>query len=100
VADRPRGIADLEALDLVFGALGHRSRRTILSVLHARGGEMTSGQIARRFDCAWPTTSRHLKVLQDAGLVTVALRGREHVYRLERERLEAVAGGWIARFGK
>ena len=96
---RPRGLAELDAFDVVFGALAHRSRRTILSVLHARGGEMTSGAIAARFDCAWPTTSQHLRVLEKAGLVTITLRGREHVYRLETERLRSVAGGWLDRFG-
>ena len=97
--NRPRGLAELDAFDAVFGALAHRSRRTILSVLHARGGEMTSGAIAARFDCAWPTTSQHLRVLEKAGLVTITLRGREHVYRLETERLRSVAGGWLDRFG-
>lgn len=97
--NRPRGLAELDAFDAVFGALAHRSRRTILSVLHARGGEMTSGAIAARFDCAWPTTSQHLRVLEKAGLVTITLRGREHVYRLEAERLRSVAGGWLGRFG-
>ena len=96
---RPRGLAELDAFDAVFGALAHRSRRTILTVLHARGGEMTSGAIAARFDCAWPTTSQHLRVLEKAGLVTITLRGREHVYRLEAERLRSVAGGWLGRFG-
>ena len=95
---RPRGLAELDAFDEVFGALAHRSRRTILSVLHARGGEMTSGAIAARFDCAWPTTSQHLRVLEKAGLVTITLRGRERVYRLETERLRSVAGGWLDRF--
>ncbi len=94
----PRGVAELEALDAVFGALAHQSRRTILAVLFARGGEMTSGAIAARFDCAWPTTTRHLRVLSDAGLVRVALRGRERVYRLDTARLRRVAGNWIARF--
>ena len=97
--NRPRGLAELDAFDAVFAALAHRSRRTILSVLHARGGEMTSGAIAARFDCSWPTTSQHLRVLEKAGLVTIALRGREHVYRLDTERLRAVAGGWLDRFG-
>ena len=96
---RPQGLADLEALDAVFGALAHQSRRTILSVLHARGDEMTSGAIAARFDHSWPTISQHLQVLAKAGLVTISLRGREHVYRLEAERLHAVAGAWISRFG-
>ena len=93
-----RGLADLDALDAVFGAIAHQSRRTILAVLHARGGEMTSGAIASRFDCSWPTTSQHLQVLARAGLVTIALRGREHVYRLDAERLRAVACAWLDRF--
>jgi DNA-binding transcriptional ArsR family regulator len=40
-----------------------------------------------------------LRVLQDAGLVTVELRGREHAYRLERDRLLAVTGSWLSHFG-
>jgi DNA-binding transcriptional ArsR family regulator len=100
VSSRPRGLADLDALDAVFGALAHQSRRTILAVLHARGDEMTSGAIASRFDCSWPTTSQHLQVLARAGLVTIALRGREHVYRLDAERLHSVAGDWIDRFAE
>ena len=95
----PQGIADLEALEAVFGALAHQSRRTILLVLQARGGEMTSGDIAARFDAAWPTITRHLRILEEAGLVHVALRGRQRVYRLDAGRVRAVAGGWLARFG-
>lgn len=95
---KPRGLAELDDFDAVFGALAHRSRRTILSVLYARGGEMTSGAIAARFDCSWPTTSQHLRVLERAGLVTIDLRGRERVYRLQTERLLTVAGSWLGRF--
>ncbi|HEX3923155.1 MAG TPA: metalloregulator ArsR/SmtB family transcription factor [Streptosporangiaceae bacterium] len=98
MSPRPRGLAELDAFDEVFGALANRSRRTILSVLHARGGEMTSGAIAGRFEHSWPTISQHLRVLQQAGLVTVELRGREHVYRLQAGRLHEVAGGWLSRF--
>ena len=95
---QPTGIADLQALEAVFGALAHQSRRTILLVLLARGGEMTSGEIAARFDCSWPTTTRHLGILQDAGLVRAALRGRQRVYQLDSGRLHSVAGAWLARF--
>jgi len=98
MTQRPRGLAELDAFDSVFAALANRSRRTILSVLHARGGEMTSGAIAARFDCSWPTTSQHLRVLEQAGLVTISMHGRERVYRLESERLHDVAGGWLGRF--
>ena len=94
-----KGLQELKDLDAVFGALAHRSRRTILSILSARGGEMTSGAIASRFDCSWPTTTRHLRVLEDAGLVRVELQGRERVYKLDRRRLTEVAGGWVERFG-
>jgi DNA-binding transcriptional ArsR family regulator len=98
VTGQPAGIADLQALEAVFGALAHQSRRTILLVLLARGGEMTSGEIAARFDCSWPTTTRHLGILQQAGLVHAALRGRQRVYRLDSGRLRSVAGAWLARF--
>ena len=60
---------------------------------------MTSGDIAARFEHSWPTISQHLRVLQQAGLVTVELRGREHFYRLETSRLLAVTQGWLSHFG-
>ena len=87
-----------DRLEAVFGALGHQSRRTILLVLLARGGEMTSGDIAARFDCSWPTTTRHLRILEDAGLVRVTLRGRQRVYQLDADRLRSVVGAWLSRF--
>ncbi len=95
---RPQGISELEDYDAVFSALAHRARRTILSVLHARGGEMTSGAIAARFEHSWPTTSQHLKILLEAGLVTIQLRGRERIYRLETDHLMTVTRGWLSHF--
>ena len=59
---------------------------------------MTAGDIADRFACAWPTTTHHLHVLQEAGLVSVEKRGRERLYRLNTERLLVVAGGWLEWF--
>jgi DNA-binding transcriptional ArsR family regulator len=91
-----RGARDLEDLEVVFAALAHASRRHILLVLHHRGGVMTAGDIAARFDCSWPTTTRHLRVLEDAGLLTVETCGRERHYRLDRERLRRVASAWLA----
>ena len=87
-----------EDAEAVFAALAHASRRQILLVLRFRGGEMTAGDIAGRFACSWPTTTRHLRVLEDAGLVRVEKRGRERVYRLDLERLRTVAGGWLNAF--
>lgn len=90
-----RQLADLDA---VFTALAHERRRHILVTLHARGGSLGAGAIAERFACSWPTTSRHLKILVDAGLVDVERRGRERVYHLDRERLFGVAGDWLGWF--
>lgn len=98
MSTKPRGIEDLEDLEGVFSALAHQSRRTILMVLHARNGSMSSRDIAARFDCSWPTTTRHLRVLEDARLVNVVRRGRERIYVLDADRLVSVAGGWVGRF--
>lgn len=98
IAEKPKGLRDLEDMDAVFDALSHRSRRTVLSILQARGGSMTSREIAARFDCSWATTSRHLRILKESGLVRVELDGREHIYKLDRDRLLTVAGTWIQRF--
>jgi DNA-binding transcriptional ArsR family regulator len=95
---RRDGLRELADLDAVFAALGHAQRRQILLVLRARGDSMTAGEIARRFECTWPTTSRHLRQLEEAGLVAVEKSGRERVYRLATDRLAAVVGSWLARF--
>jgi DNA-binding transcriptional ArsR family regulator len=89
--------ARLEALDAVFSALDHPARRQILLTVHFRGGEMSAGEIAGRFSHAWPTTTRHLRVLVDAGLLAQERRGRARMYRLDRSRL-AVASAWLAWF--
>ncbi|HEV3167879.1 MAG TPA: metalloregulator ArsR/SmtB family transcription factor [Isosphaeraceae bacterium] len=92
--------AQLELADLeqVFAALAHASRRQILLVLKFHGGRMTAGAIANRFSCRWPTTTRHLRALQKAGLVVVEKAGRERVYTLNTERLKQVVGHWLKWF--
>ena len=72
------------------------TRRSVLAVLFARGGGMTAGQIADRFKHSWPTTSRHLGVLESAGLIVVEKRGRERVYTLHAAGVRAAARwcGW------
>ena len=93
-----KGIRKLEDIDSVFRALANASRRQILLVLQNRGGSMTSSEIADRFSCQWPTTTRHLRRLEESGLVNVERRGREAKYSLNRERLSMVAGGWLSAF--
>jgi DNA-binding transcriptional ArsR family regulator len=93
---------DLSASDIyeaVFTALAHPARRRILLTLNFEGGSMTAGEIAAMFDHAWPTTTRHLHVLEDAGLVVHEKRGRTRVYRIDRHRLE-LAREWLAWFFK
>ncbi|MGH7292864.1 MAG: helix-turn-helix domain-containing protein, partial [Myxococcota bacterium] len=72
--------------------------RHVLLVLQHHGASMTAGEIANRFACSWPTTSRHLQKLERAGLVRVEPQGRERVYRLDASRLKRVVGGWIRAF--
>ena len=93
-----RGLKELEDLEVVFRALAHESRRHILIVLNARGGSMTAGEIAGRFSCTWPTTTRHLRILEQAGLVRVDKKGREWIYVLENERIQKVVRGWLKWF--
>jgi DNA-binding transcriptional ArsR family regulator len=99
LSDRPQGLRDLDDLDAVFGALSHNTRRHILQVMHARGGTMTAGELAGRFSHSWPTTTRHLKVLVDAGLVTVRQQGRSRLYELHRERLSELLALWLPSVG-
>jgi DNA-binding transcriptional ArsR family regulator len=88
----------LEDLEAVCAALAHASRRQILMTVHFRGG-MSAGDIAGRFHYAWPTISRHLKVLEDAGLLTAERRGRERVYRVDHDKLELLRE-WLGWFRK
>ena len=94
-----RGQREAEEQERVFKALAHASRRHMLVMLNARGGALTAGEIAARFAVAWPTTSRHLRVLEEAGLVSIDRRGREWVYSLESRRLNRVLRSWLGWFG-
>ena len=64
-----------------FRAMADETRREILRLL--RDGPLTSGDIANRFDSSWPTVSRHLAVLRDAGLVATERHGQEIRYELD-----------------
>ncbi len=60
---------------------------------------MGAGEIAGRFRHTWPTTTRHLRVLEAAGILDHERRGREHIYTLNRDRLEIIKG-WLAWFDR
>jgi DNA-binding transcriptional ArsR family regulator len=91
-----RKIAELSD---VLAALSHPARRQILMTIHFRGGEMSAGEIADRFAHSWPTTTRHLRVLEQAGLVSATQTGRVRIYRADHSRLEALEE-WLRWFEK
>lgn len=73
------------AVDRIFEALSSRTRREILAYLSAQ--ELTAGQIGERFDMSAPAISRHLSLLDAAGLVSSERRGQFIVYRLNGDNL-------------
>jgi len=87
----------VDAYETVFAALAHAARRRVLLTIYFNGGSMTAGEIAAIFDHAWQTTTRHLQVLEAAGLLTHERQGRMRIYRLQRKRLELVKD-WLAHF--
>ncbi len=93
----PQGIKDVEVADEVFAALAHPARRQILLSVHYRGTS-NAGDIARRFDCSWPTTSRHLATLVSSSLLHVSKHGRERVYSANAELLQNVLSKWAGYF--
>lgn len=62
----------------------------------AKGGECTAGELGEPFDSAQPTISRHIRVLERAGLVSRQVEGRVHRFRLETERMKE-AESWLSR---
>jgi ArsR family transcriptional regulator len=64
----------------VFKALSDPTRREVLRLL--RGGEMTAGELAERFDMTKPSMSHHFAVLKDADLVAARREGQNIYYSL------------------
>jgi DNA-binding transcriptional ArsR family regulator len=75
-----------------FRALAHPLRRDIVERLS--GGEATVGVLTRDFGVSKPTISRHLKLLEEAGIVSRVIDGRTHRLALRPEAL-AEASSWI-----
>jgi DNA-binding transcriptional ArsR family regulator len=83
------------ALDFTFAALAHPTRRAIVARLAK--GEATVMDLAKPFAISQPAISKHLKVLEQAGLVTRGREGAARPCRLEPRRLEE-AMKWMERF--
>ena len=72
-------------LDRIFDALASRPRRQILAYLSK--AELTTTELAERFEMSTPAISRHLSVLETAGLVRSERRGQRVLYLLEPDNL-------------
>lgn len=84
-------------LDVVFGALADGTRRRILERL--THGQSLVTEVAEPFDMSLPAVSKHLRVLENAGLLTRQRRGREHLLSLEaKPMIEAIR--WMERYRK
>src|SRR5580704_13065205 len=86
-----------DAYEDVFSALAHPARHRVLLAIFFNGGAMTAGEIAGTFAHAWQTTTRHLQVLEAAGLLSHERQGRLRIYRIERKPL-ALVSDWLAHF--
>lgn len=84
-----------DQLSAVFGALADPTRRAILERLVA--GEATVGELGAPFRMSQPAVSKHLKVLEGAGLVSRRRRGTANLSRLEPEALRD-ADDWLERY--
>jgi len=82
-------------LDAVFAALADPTRRAILSRL--AGGEASVNEIAAPFEMSQPAVSRHLKVLERAGLIERDIDEQRRPARLKAENM-AAAVDWLAEF--
>jgi len=80
-------------VDKVFEALASTPRRKILAYLSE--AELTAGEIASRFDMSKPAISKHLQILESAGLVSSEKRGQFVWYALVRENLVNTLNGFV-----
>lgn len=79
-----------DQLDRIAGALADRTRRGLLRLV--RDGESSAGELASAFPTiSRPAVSQHLKVLHDAGLVSVRSEGNRRMYRARAEALAPVS---------
>jgi DNA-binding transcriptional ArsR family regulator len=82
-------------LDRVYGAIADPTRRAILNRL--AGGEVNVGALANEFPISFNGVSKHVKVLEQAGLVRRKIRGREHWLRLHPQPLRE-ASRWLEHY--
>jgi len=92
---QPAGYGKVERLDAVFGALADPTRRAILARLAE--GEASVLELAEPFAMTQPAISKHLKVLERAGLISRGREAQRRPRRLEARPL-AEANEWLERY--
>ena len=85
-------MVESSTMNEVFHALAHDARREILSRLAS--GDLTVGQLAEPFSMSLEAVSKHIRVLERAGLVRRTVEGSRHICRLEAQPL-ASAAHWL-----
>ncbi|MFN4015340.1 MAG: metalloregulator ArsR/SmtB family transcription factor [Reyranella sp.] len=80
-------------IDKVFEALSSTVRRKILAYLSA--SDLTAGEIADRFDISKPSISKHLALLESAGLIASEKKGQYVHYRIVRDNLANTLNGFV-----
>ncbi len=83
------------SLDQIFSALSDPTRRAIL--LRLTDGEATVSEVAEPFEMTAPAISKHLRVLEEAGLITRRKDGRTHYLHLNASTLKDAAD-WLAHY--
>jgi DNA-binding transcriptional ArsR family regulator len=78
-----------------FAALADPTRRRIVEMLAE--GELTAGEVARRFDMTAPAVSQHLKILRTSELIRVRPDAQRRIYALDPRGLAAL-DAWIGRY--
>jgi DNA-binding transcriptional ArsR family regulator len=84
-----------DRLDAVFHALGHSTRRALLARLAKRPAMIT--ELADPFAMSLPAVSRHIRVLEDAGLVTRSVDGRMHLCSLNPKPFKTIEA-WLMHY--
>ena len=86
-------------MDAVFKALADPTRRKLLDRLAAEGGQ-TLGALVARLPISRQGASKHLAVLEAAGLVTTLWNGREKLHYLNPVPIQAIAERWMNKFAQ
>ncbi len=84
-------------LNLVFKALADPSRRQLLDRLFENNGQ-TLSELCERLAMSRQGVTRHLTLLEEAGLVVTAWRGREKLHYLNAEPINRIHDRWVSKF--